>query len=181
MIRRWAAVSIFAVVAAVGAVSAVTGGSANPAEAAAAPSRPLTHAQHSALEMSTVAACLRDKGWKITVGAQGGIGSEVGFDEAPAYDADFSRCNSAFLAAHPRPVMDAASWTKLYKHQLLLRECLRQHGYPPVQKVPSMADYVAAGRTPMGPEFYAWSAVGGVGTDELAELERDCPQAPPDL
>ena len=168
------------VLLALGALAGVAAVSSSDSPAKASPPPKLTHAQHSALEMSTVGACLRDKGWKVTVDARG-IDSAVGFDEAPAYDADQRKCDADFLATHPRPVMDAPAWTKLYRHQLFLRECLKGHGYPPVQKVPSMADYVAAGRTPNGPEFYAWSAVGGVGTDELAELERDCPQAPPDL
>lgn len=131
--------------------------------------------------MSTIATCLRKEGWEITVDAQGAIESSVGFDKAAALDAAYQRCDSSFLAAHPRPLMGEAAWTKLHEHQILLVGCLRDHGYPPVQKAPSLTDYVAAGRTPSGPAFYAWSAVGGVGAEELAELERDCPQAPADL
>jgi hypothetical protein len=169
------------VLLALGAVAGVVAVSSSDSPAKASPPPKLTQARHSTLEMSTIATCLRKQGWEITVDAQGAIESSVDFDHAAALDAAYQRCDADFLAAHPRPVMDETAWTKLYKHQLLLVGCLRDHGYPPVQKTPSLADYVAAGHTPSGPAFYAWSAVGGVGMDQLAELERDCPQAPPDL
>src|SRR5689334_3272823 len=126
-IRRWGAASMLAAVGVAAAVVVVSGGAGHPATAVAA-KRPLTHAEHSALEMSTVAACLRDEGWEIKVDAQGAIESSVGFDEAAAMDAAYQRCDAIFLVAHPRPVMDDAAWTKLYKHQLFLRVGLNEHG-----------------------------------------------------
>ena len=172
--RRWAAIALLAT----GSVSGCS-----PAQPAAAPpaTRPLSPSEHSALEIATMAKCLEAQGWKVKVAAEGGIDAQMPVEQLDAYEKASGACREQFLAAHPRPALDRAALVKLYKHQLLLVDCLKDKGYPPVMEIPSQEAFVAAGLEGASHDFYAWSAVGNIGGSAAAELERDCPQAPPGM
>lgn len=174
-IKQWGAISALIAIGVVGTSAA------QPAESAAPGTGPLTQSEHAALEITTLAACLNAQGWKVAVDEQGALDASVPFEQAAAYEAANSRCRGQFLTAHPRPVLDRIALEKLFRHQLFLVDCLKAKGYPPVQTIPSQSEYVAAGLSGKSPDFYAWSAVGGIGSAEAASLERACPQAPPGL
>jgi hypothetical protein len=162
-------------------VVAGVGATSQAAESAPTRAAPLTQSQHAALEINTVAVCLKAQGWSVEVDEQGALDASVPFEHADAYDAADRRCREEFLAAHPRPVLGKGAFVTLFKHQLFLVECLKAKGYAPVQHIPTEAEYVAAGLSGRSPDFYAWSAVGNVGPSEAASIEQDCPQAPPGL
>ena len=151
------------------------GGQGEQAPSAAQPS---THLDHATLELKEVSACLQEAGWKVTLDPGNGYSSAVPETQRAAYQGDRKRCEDEFLREHPRPAMTEADWTKLYRHQVWLVDCLEAQGFPPVGEPPSEADYVGDGLSGVSPSWYAWGAVSGAPTPEL---EARCPQAPPGL
>lgn len=173
-IKRWAAIAVLATGSMFGC---------STAQPAATPSAtgPLSQSEHSALEIATMAKCLEAQGWKVKVAAEGGIDAEMPMEQMDAYRKANDTCREQFLAAHPRPALDRVALVHLYEHQLILVDCLKDRGYPPVMEIPSQEEFVAAGLAGTSHDFFAWSAVGNIGADAVAELERDCPQAPPGM
>lgn len=152
-----------------------------PSEPVASTGAPLSQSEHAALEIASMAKCLDEQGWKVTVNAKGGIDAGFPTEQLEAYTAASETCREQFLSVNPRPALDKADLALLYKHQMFLVECLNQKGYPPVMEIPSQEEFVSAGLTGKAHDFFAWSAVSNIGSDVAAELERDCPQSPPGL
>jgi hypothetical protein len=132
--------------------------------------------------LSGIAECMHDSGWDVAVDAeQSGITMDtLPSDQRGPFKDSLATCEKQ---AGPQPnnaPIDAKAAAKTYKHLVLMRACLQEHGVS-TSEPPSQAtfvdDYLSGKAT-------AWSPFSDIpnGTEaRWRELLHACPQSPPDL
>ena len=136
---------------------------------------PLDGDASDAAPRTTVAQCLQQRGWTVTI-HEDGYESEVPRDQAERYDADRAGCTDLYEEA-PRDVSTITDeeFAQQYEAELEVRDCLREQGAPTTEP-PSLQAYIEAYRsgTP------AWSgsealSPAELGRERFEELQELCP------
>lgn len=125
--------------------------------------------------------CLAEMGHHVVPDANGSWSVKGGPGSEPYFLA-FYTCE-AMYPLHPKfsaPMTDAKI-TRLYDYFLnSLKPCLEREGYE-VPPAPSLQRFQEAYRTDGGWFIYAGVADASVGPEELARINRVCPQVPEDF
>jgi hypothetical protein len=145
----------------VAAATLLTGCSA---EATPEPTPHATSAQDAAERQS---ACLRDRGWTVTITDDGAISSSsVSEEQLDVYRKDIEECGEGLLP--DRAKFTDEQWAEMYAAIIETADCLGKQGYDAPDR-PSLQAFIDMNGD--------WSPYSNIDTYDFERLENLCPQA----
>jgi hypothetical protein len=127
---------------------------------------PTSHATSAQEAADRQSACLRDRGWAVTITADGGISSSVSEEQMDVYRQDIEECGKGLLP--DRAKFTDEQWSEMYAAVIESADCLAEQGYE-APETPSLQAFIDLNGD--------WSPHSTIDTYEFERLEALCPQA----
>ncbi|GAB3615907.1 hypothetical protein GCM10027416_04640 [Okibacterium endophyticum] len=124
-------------------------------------------------DSQTLADCLNEKGWDVTLNeATGSVEFEGTTEQMDQYEIDQAECMPEDDSI-PLEELTSEQWTALYEMELETAECLRAEGIE-IEEAPS--EQVFIDRYKSSDPWTSYTFVGDVSSDRWDELNTLCPQ-----
>ncbi len=130
---------------------------------------PTSHATSAEDATNRQSACLRDRGWAVSITDDGAISvssSSVSEEQLDLYRKDAEQCGEGLL---PDPAtFDDNQWSEMYTAVMDSADCLAKQGYEAPNR-PSLQAFIDVAGD--------WSPYSEIDTYDFERLEDLCPQA----